>query len=196
MPFGEYIPFRDIARRITPAVDRQPRDFVAGQEIGVLSMGPAEVGPVICLEVAFDNLVRDAVRAGGDLLAVQTNNATFGLTPMTEQQLAMARIRAVEHGRTVLVSALAGVSAIIGPDGDVVSRAELYTEDVLVADVQLSDRRTPATSIGEWPELVLIVAGIGSVALALYRWRRRTVDSTTPAAADPVTVDAQRGSGP
>jgi apolipoprotein N-acyltransferase len=146
--------------------------------------------------VAFDNLVRDAVRAGGDLLAVQTNNATFGLTPMTEQQLAMARIRAVEHGRTVLVSALAGVSAIIGPDGDVVSRAELYTEDVLVADVQLSDRRTPATSIGEWPELVLIVAGIGSVALALYRWRRRTVDSTTPAAADPVTVDAQRGSGP
>jgi len=196
MPFGEYIPFRDIARRITPAVDRQPRDFVAGQEIGVLSMGPAEVGPVICFEVAFDNLVRDAVRAGGDLLAVQTNNATFGLTPMTEQQLAMSRIRAVEHGRTVLVSALAGVSAIIGPDGDVVSRAELYTQDALVGDVQLSDRRTPATSIGEWPELVLIIAGLGSVALALYRSRRRTVDATIPDAPDPVTVDAQRGSGP
>jgi apolipoprotein N-acyltransferase len=159
-------------------------------------MGPAEVGPVICFEVAFDNLVRDAVRAGGDLLAVQTNNATFGLTPMTEQQLAMSRIRAVEHGRTVLVSALAGVSAIIGPDGDIVSRAELYTQDALVGDVQLFDRRTPATSIGEWPELVLIIAGLGSVALALYRSRRRTGDATIPDAPDPVTVDAQRGSGP
>jgi hypothetical protein len=60
----------------------------------------------------------------------------------------------------------------------------------------LSDRRTPATSIGEWPELVLIIAGLGSVALALYRSRRRTVDATTPAAPDPVTVHAQRGSGP
>lgn len=193
MPFGEYIPFRDIARRITSAVDRQPRDFVAGQRAGVLDMGPARVGTVICLEVAFDNLVRDAVRAGGNVLAVQTNNATFGFTPMTEQQLAMSRLRAVEHGRTVLVSALAGVSAIVGPDGAVRERAELYTQDVLVADVALSDRHTVATSVGEWPELILIVLALGALGLVALRYRRRAFAAASTAATEPVTVDARRG---
>jgi apolipoprotein N-acyltransferase len=127
MPFGEYIPFRQLARLITAEVDQQPRDFVAGQEVGVLPMGATQVGVVICFEVAFDNLVRDVVRGGGEIVAVQTNNATFGFAPMTEQQLAMSRFRAVEHGRTVLVSALAGVSAIVQPDGAVVDRAELDT---------------------------------------------------------------------
>ncbi|MGH8825680.1 MAG: apolipoprotein N-acyltransferase [Jiangellaceae bacterium] len=191
MPFGEYIPFRSIARRITPAVDEQPRDFVAGDQVGLLEMGPADVGVVICFEVAFDNLVRDVVRAGGDLVAVQTNNATFGFTPMTEQQLAMARFRAVEHGRTVLVAALAGVSAIVGPDGTVGERAELYTQDVLVADVGLSDERTAATTIGEWPEWILVWAAVGTAGLAVLRSRRRIgcQDAGTPAPA--ITADTR-----
>ncbi|MGH8777080.1 MAG: apolipoprotein N-acyltransferase [Jiangellaceae bacterium] len=195
MPFGEYIPFRDLARLITDAVDRQPRDFVAGREIGVLEMGPAHVGSVICFEVAFDNLVRDAVRAGGDLLAIQTNNATFGFTPMTEQQLAMSRFRAVEHGRTVLVSALSGVSAIVGPDGAVRDRAELYTQGVLVADVALSDRNTVATSVGEWPELLLIVAALAALGVAAPRYGRRSAAAESTQAA-PVPVDARPASPP
>lgn len=191
MPFGEYIPFRRIARVITPAVDEQPRDFVAGQEVGLLDMGPADVGAVICFEVAFDNLVRDAVRAGGDLVAVQTNNATFGFTPMTEQQLAMARFRAVEHGRTVLVAALAGVSAIVGPDGGVRERAELYTQDVLVADVGLSDRRTTATTIGEWPEWILVGTVAGATVLAVLRSRRRVGDQAGGTPTPAVTADVR-----
>ena len=97
-------------------------------------------------------------QGGGEIVAVQTNNATFGFAPMTEQQLAMSRFRAVEHGRTVLVSALAGVSAIVQPDGAVVDRAELDTQDVLVADVPVATQHTVATSIGEWPEWTLVVA--------------------------------------
>jgi apolipoprotein N-acyltransferase len=173
MPFGEYIPFRRLARLIAPEVDEQPRDFVAGQEVGVLSMGATQVGVVICFEVAFDNLVRDAVRGGGEILAVQTNNATFGFSPMTEQQLAMSRFRAVEHGRTVLVSALAGVSAIVDPDGTVVDRAELDTQAVLVADVPLGTRHTIATTIGEWPEWILVAATLGAVVAAVMVSRRR-----------------------
>ncbi|MGH8827064.1 MAG: apolipoprotein N-acyltransferase, partial [Jiangellaceae bacterium] len=152
MPFGEYIPFRSLAEKITDAVQRQPRDHLAGDEIGVLDMGAAVVGNVICFEVAFDDIVRDAVTAGGQLITVQTNNATFGFTPMTEQQLAMARLRAVEHGRAVLVAALAGVSAVVAPDGDVLDRAELFTQDVMVDDLRLSDATTLATELGAWPE--------------------------------------------
>jgi apolipoprotein N-acyltransferase len=190
MPFGEYIPFRGLARLITPAVDRQPRDFVAGQDIGVLEMGSVRVGAVICFEVAFDNLVRDAVRSGAELLAVQTNNATFGFSPMTEQQLAMSRLRAVEHGRTVLVSALAGVSAIIEPDGSVVDRAELATQDVLVADVPLSTGHAVATTVGEWPEWILVVTALGAIIGAVVVSLRRPADDE-PAVAPPATVEAR-----
>jgi apolipoprotein N-acyltransferase len=188
MPFGEYIPFRSIARRITSAVDQQPRDFVAGDDVGLLEMGPSDIGAVICFEVAFDNLVRDAVNAGADLLAVQTNNATFGFTPMTEQQLAMARFRAVEHGRTVLVAALAGVSAIVGPDGAVRERAELYTQDVLVADVGLSQARTTATTVGEWPEWILVAVAVAVTAMAALGWRRHIDDHADGPATPAVTA--------
>lgn len=178
MPFGEYIPMRDIARIITDAVDRQPRDFVAGQEVGVLDMGVAQVGGVICFEVAFDNLVRDVVREGAQILAVQTNNATFGFAPMTEQQLAMSRIRAIEHDRTVLVAALAGVSAVIDRDGAVRERRELFTRGVMVADVELSEATTPATTVGEWPEWVLCGLALGAAGLA-WRSRRGDVGGTS-----------------
>jgi apolipoprotein N-acyltransferase len=188
MPFGEYIPFRRIARLITPEVDQQPRDFVAGQEVGVLRMAGTQVAAVICFEVAFDNLVRDAVRAGGEILAVQTNNATFGFSPMTEQQLAMSRFRAVEHGRTVLVSALSGVSAIVEPDGAVLDRAELDTQDVLVADVPLDTRHTMATTIGEWPELILVAAVLGAIIAAVAVHRRRGPTAPEESAARPETV--------
>ncbi len=53
---------------------------------------------------------------------MQTNNATFGHTAETYQQLAMSQLRAVEFGRTVVQAATTGKSAVIGPDGTI--RAE------------------------------------------------------------------------
>ncbi|HSI92834.1 MAG TPA: apolipoprotein N-acyltransferase [Jiangellaceae bacterium] len=193
MPFGEYIPFRGIASMIAPdAVARQPRDFVAGAEVGTLDMAGVAVGAVICFEVAFDNLARDVVRDGAQLLAIQTNNAGFGYSPMTEQQLAMSRLRAVEHGRWTLVAALAGVSAVVDPAGVVHQRAELYTQDVLMADVALTDTRTVATTLGEWPEWLLTAAVLGALGVAAWRFRRaRRTRAESAVAAEPVTVEAQ-----
>jgi apolipoprotein N-acyltransferase len=191
MPFGEYIPFRGIAERIAPdAVARQPRDFVPGDEVGVLDLADARVGAVICFEVAFDNLARDAVRDGAQLLAVQTNNAGFGYSPMTEQQLAMSRLRAVEHGRWTLVAALAGVSAVIDPAGAVRDRAELFTPDVMVAEVELIDRTTVATLVGEWPEWLLVTGVVAVLAIAAIRRRHRGgVSAPTTGEAAPMPVD-------
>jgi len=172
MPFGEYIPFRSIASRITDAVESQPRDHLPGDKIGIFEVAGATVGDVICFEVAFDGIVRDAVRAGGEFLAVQTNNATFGYTEMTEQQLAQSRLRAFEHGRTVIVSALAGVSAIIAPNGEVTERAELFTRDIMITEVPLIHETTLATDIGVWPEWVLTAMGVGVVVLVIMSARR------------------------
>lgn len=186
VPFGEYIPFRRIARIISKDVDRVGRDFAPGSEPGVLQIGPARVGDVICFEVAYDGLVRSTVVSGAQLLTVQTNNATFGRTPETEQQLDMARLRAVEHGRWVLVAATSGVSATVAPDGTVVQRAEIFTAANLVQKVALSDALTPADRVGALPEVVLALIGFGAAAWSgSVVWRRRTSALATIATDQP-----------
>ena len=169
VPFGEYIPFRSVARKVTSKVDLVPRDFARGHEPGVLDVGNVRVADVICFEVAYDGVVRDAVRGGGRLLVVQTNNATFGRSGETSQQLAMGRLRAVEHGRAVVVAATSGVSAVIAPDGRVLDRSRVFSRDLLVERVPLRSSRTLATRVGALPELLLALLGLGAVVVGKRR---------------------------
>lgn len=153
VPFGEYLPFRDILSRFISRFDRVPRDFAAGDQVGVLDVGPVRVGVVICFEIAYDELVRDAVSAGGRVLVVQTNNATYGRTGQPEQQLAISRVQAVAAGRTALVAATSGVSAVIDPDGRLRWRTTEFTAASTVPQVPLRSGRTPAMVLGGWLEL-------------------------------------------
>jgi apolipoprotein N-acyltransferase len=171
VPFGEYMPYRSFARRISKKVDLVPRDFAAGRTPGRLRVGPAQVADVICFEIAYDGVVRDAVRGGGRLLVVQTNNATFGRSGETHQQLAMGRLRAVEHGRSVLVAATSGVSAVIAPDGRMVERSGIFTRDVLVQRVPLRSGETLATRLGLLPELFLSLLALAALGGAAGRRR-------------------------
>ena len=176
VPFGEYIPLRSLARRVSSAVDLVPVDMTAGKRVGALRVGPAVVGPAICFEVAFDGILRDDVRAGADLLAVPTNNSTFGFTDESVQQLAMSRLRAVEHGRSVLHASTVGVSAIITPDGVAHGETSLFTRAVVTGQVPLRTTETVADRVGAWPEaivsLVGLLAAVAGVAAA-RRGRRR-----------------------
>lgn len=169
VPFGEYIPYRSLVRKVTAKVDLVPRDFASGETVGVLDVGPVRLGDVICFEVAYDDLVRDVVTGGGRLIVVQTNNATFGRSGETEQQLAMGRLRAVEHGRAVVVAATSGISAVIAPDGEIVDDTAVFTREVLVREVPVRDGRTLATRVGAAPEYVLSALGAVGLLLAARR---------------------------
>ncbi len=116
VPFAEYVPMRDIARWFTPFVDNT-RDMRWGDEATLLDVGGTPVGSVICYEIAYDYVVRDTVEVGAQLIVTSTNNAWYGPGEMSHQQLAMSRLRAVEHGRAVVVAATSGISAIVAPDG-------------------------------------------------------------------------------
>jgi apolipoprotein N-acyltransferase len=171
VPFGEYIPFRAQLSGIVERLEQIPRDFFAGDEPGNLTVGPAEVGDVICFEVAYDGLVRDVVAGGADVLVVQTNNATYNGTGQPQQQMAMSRLRAVEHGRSVLVAATSGISAIVDADGTVVKRAPERTARNLVADVTLHEGTTVADRLGGGPEWLLTALGLVAVGLGVRRRR-------------------------
>jgi len=158
VPFGEYLPFRDILSRFITRFDRIPRDFAPGDEVGFLTIGPVPAGVAICFEIAYDELVRDAVRAGGQVVVVQTNNATYGGTGQPEQQLAITRVQAVASGRTALVAATSGISAVIGPDGRTTWRTAEFTSDSTVTVVPLRAGLTPAMRLGVLPELAALLA--------------------------------------
>ncbi|MFI5954237.1 apolipoprotein N-acyltransferase [Cryptosporangium sp. NPDC051539] len=178
VPFGEYVPLRSLARKVTSKVDLIRRDFKAGTEIGTVGMptaraGTVRVGDVICFEVAYDGLVTDTVNAGAQILAVQTNNATFGLSGESPQQVAMARLRAVEHGMWAVVASTSGISATIGPDGTIHDHAGMFEAGTLIRSLALSDDRTLATRLGMWPEAVFCALS-GAALIAAGVLRRRT----------------------
>ena len=162
-PFAEYIPMRGFARLFSDAVDRVNRDMLPGTEVGVVTLPSARlgrdvvVGDVICFEVAYDGIVRDSVRAGAELLVVQTNNASFGLTAESEQQLAMTRLRAIETGRSTVQSSTVGVSAIVAPDGRVLAKTGLFTQEWMSAEVPLRTSLTPASRHGSLVDLAFLV---------------------------------------
>ncbi|MEU7042223.1 apolipoprotein N-acyltransferase [Streptomyces varsoviensis] len=174
VPFGEYVPFRAELSKLITRFQRVPRDFYPGDHTGVLQVGPARLGDVICFEVAYDEIVHDTVRAGARALVVQTNNATYGRTGQPEQQLAMSKLRAVEHGRAVVTAATSGISAVVAPDGTVERRSSEFTQEVLNARIPLRDGTTVADRVGAAPEWVIAMVGLLScaVAIMLGRWGR------------------------
>lgn len=172
VPFGEYVPFREQLSKVISRLDRVPRDFHPGDHTGVLDVGPARLGDVICFEVAYDEIVRDTVAAGARALVIQTNNATYGRTGQPEQQLAMSRLRAIEHGRAIVTAATSGISAIVAPDGTIQQRTEEFTRDVLTARLPLRDDTTLADRLGSKPEWTLATVGLLACAAAHLLGRR------------------------
>jgi len=174
-PFAEYIPWRPFFRLFTDQVDLVRRDFAAGSTVGVMPVpraagGSFLVGVNICFEVAGDDLVLDAVREGAQLIVVQTNNATFGFTDESAQQLAISRIRAIEHNRSLVHISTVGVSALITPAGTAAPTTSLFSTAVLRADLPLRQDLTLATRLGTWPSwlaALVLSALLGSV------WFRR-----------------------
>lgn len=162
VPFAEYIPHRSFYRLFSPHVDRVSRDFYAGSEVGVLavptSAGELPLGVAICFEVVIDSLMRETVRAGAEILLVPTNNATFGLSHESVQQLAASRVKAVELGRSVIHVSTVGVSALITPDGQAHEVTELFTADLLSGALPVREQLTWAVRLGPWPEPLAVAA--------------------------------------
>jgi apolipoprotein N-acyltransferase len=182
VPFGEYLPLRSIMQKITPLTSLLPTNFTPGHQTVVFHVNDIRLGDVICYEIGFDNLVRSEVNAGANLLTMQTNDATFewdGQTGETGQQLDMARIRAVESDRAVVVASTTGYSAIIAPDGQLVEKSGTWRQAILEAKVPLITYTTLADRVGPWPEYVITILTAVAFALTaaagLYPMLRRAI---------------------
>ncbi|MDO3637778.1 apolipoprotein N-acyltransferase [Mycolicibacterium arseniciresistens] len=164
-PFGEYLPWRGFFSKLSPYADRAGY-FIPGSGNGVVHAAGVPVGVTTCWEVIFDRAARESVLAGAQMLAVPSNNATF-TEPMSEQQLAFARLRAVEHDRFVVVAGTTGISAMIAPDGRELARTGFFEPAYLDQQIRLKTQLTPATRWGPIVQAVIIAVGVASVLAAM-----------------------------
>ncbi|MHB8670755.1 MAG: apolipoprotein N-acyltransferase [Acidimicrobiales bacterium] len=160
VPFGEYVPFRSLLSRLVD-LHLVPADAEVGHGPGVLA---GRLGVAVSYEVFFADRARAAARAGGELLLVPTNAASFRTGQVPAQELGAARLRAIETGRDVLQAAPTGYSAVVRSDGRVLARSGLGRRQVILATVHRRSGLTPYVRFGDAP-----VVGLSLVALA-FRW--------------------------
>lgn len=147
-PFGEYIPLRYIASKVSPLVGRVT-DFSPGDQEKVFTIGPTKIAPIICFELLDDQIVRDGAN-NSNLLVVQTNSATFGKSPESAQQMSITRVRAIEHARNILSVSTIGYSAVIDYRGKVLQQTAIATSAHLTATVGLIEQQSVSDRLGNW----------------------------------------------
>ena len=168
-PFGEYIPLRSLASKISPFVD-DVRNFSPGNESTIFTVDKAQIAPVICYELLDDQILEKAAQSS-NLLAVQTNSATFGDSAQSAQQLQITRIRAIEHSRNILSVSTTGYSAVIDYKGKVLQKSDMGAAQHLYAEIGLISSTSPRDKYGDWA-LVMTLIWLLIVTRRAYIYRR------------------------
>lgn len=179
VPFAEYLPDRSFFYPLAPKLfDLVPRDFSFGTRNNVFTIGKAVAGIAICFDIVDDSLIRKMVDSGAQFILAPTNNADFGHTDESQQQVAIARLRAIETGKSVVNDSTVGVSAIFAPDGREITSLPTFTAGAMVATIPLSSTRTPAMVIGRQLEWLAGGFGLAGLALGLLQRKRRPKKKT------------------
>ena len=174
VPFAEYMPDRAFWRPFAPElIDLIGRDYGIGSRDNIFDINGVLAGIAICFDIADDQLVHEMIDGDAQIILAQTNNADFGRTDESVQQLAIARLRALETGRTVVNISTVGSSAIITPDGQNLDSLPTFTAGSMVQTVPLSDTITPAMSAGRGLEWFVSGLGLAGLALCVGAARRR-----------------------
>jgi len=165
VPFGEYLPLERWLRGIihffnmpmssfSPGSDEQPPLHAVGQPLAT----------TVCYEDAFAAEMSDYLPKA-TLLVNGSNNAWYGDSLAPHQHLEISRMRALEFGRPMLRATTNGISAIIEPDGTLVTTSRQFKTDVIQATVQPMRGATPYIRVGNWAMLLLMLLASGAAYL-------------------------------
>jgi apolipoprotein N-acyltransferase len=173
VPFGEYIPFGDLAFRwfgLRAFAAQAGNTYSAGPGPQVIDLGPlGKVLPLICYEAIFPRDV-NAMPERADWMLQVTNDAWFGTRTGPFQHFAQARLRAVEQGLPMIRVANTGVTAVLDARGRVVASLPFGTMAALDTRIPGALPATPYSRWGDGPVLLLL-AGL---AIAGFRRPRKT----------------------
>jgi apolipoprotein N-acyltransferase len=160
VPFGEFIPFREMLPSVldanfgfppgdvTPGTNQKTLDFATRQGIRVA------LGPFICYESMYPPYARAMTRSGANLLITQSNDDWFQSESALTQHLSAVVMRAVENRRYVVRSTTTGITCIIDSFGRVVEQLPVNTPGSVVRGVRLISSKTIYNILGDWFVLV------------------------------------------
>lgn len=177
VPMGEYVPDRWFFEAIAPdLIALIQREYTPGTNPPVFDVEGIGVGLAICFDVLYDDVIWEGAQGGAQVYMLQTNNADFRGTDENLQQLAFARMRAVETGRSVVNISTVGTSQVIAPDGTTVDELPADEAGAMATDVELRSGLTPAVVIGSSVNALALWGGFGVIVVigaALLIRRRR-----------------------
>lgn len=189
VPFGEYVPDRWFYRLFAPdLIDLIQREYTPGTNAPFFDVDGVGVGLAICFDVIYDDVVWAGARDGAEVYVFQTNNADFRGTDENLQQLAFARMRAIETGRSVVNISTVGTSQVIGPDGREIDALAADEAGAMLSEVPLRSGLTPAVVIGG--PLQLVIGWGSAIALAAFGGLSRRTRAKTPTPQSGAGVEA------
>ncbi|MGC5223025.1 apolipoprotein N-acyltransferase [Micromonospora sp. DT81.3] len=189
VPMGEYVPDRPFFEALAPdLIGLIQREYTPGTNPPLIDLDGVGIGLAICFDVIYDGVIWEGARDGAQVYMFQTNNADFRDTDENLQQLAFARMRAIETGRSVVNISTVGTSQVIGPDGITLDTLPAGEAGQMLTDVELRTGLTPAVLLGPW---VQVLIGWGSVAalVALGLTVRLRARKETPAPKGPASLN-------
>lgn len=165
VPWGEYLPLRELTLKLAPIAGLISVDMLPVENPGFIevTLNDGRVVPIaigICFEVAYEPIIAEGVQMGGQLILIPTNNSIFQDSPESVQQLQMTRFRAAQFSRSAIQVSTNGVSAMVRPDGSVLSQTEVQEAARLVETLPLRDVITPSAALGELPAQLIMIVGL------------------------------------
>ena len=172
VPFAEYVPDRDFWYPIAPSlIGMIYRGFSMGTRDPIYEIAGKRFGVLICFEIAVDEIAQGIVDGGAQAIISQTNNADFGHSDESFQQIAIAKLRSIETGLPLINVSTTGPSGAFSGSGETLALVPAFEPRFFVADLPLRHSDTPAMSWGRYFDILNIA--LATALILLVEWRRR-----------------------
>ena len=169
VPFAEFFPVPGFVRSWLRLASLPYEDFTRGADNQPpLAAAGLKLATTICYEDAYGSSQLPLL-GQADVLVNVTNDAWFGHSSARHQHFQIARMRAIEAQRFLVRAANDGISAVVGPHGEVIARAPEFTPYVLRAAITARSGLPPYAYVGNWPVLLLALAGVAAAAAMRHR---------------------------
>ena len=152
VPFGEYVPMRDVIMTLIPPLAELSvldNDVTAGEGTMLFDTEWGKIGSLICFDSIYEQLTRDSVRDGAELMVISSNDSWFYDSAAVYQHKSQGQLRAIESGRYFVRAANTGISTVVSPTGEILSWIDPLTKGYAIAEVEMRSQDTLYTVIGD-----------------------------------------------